>query len=109
MEEQLHLILALALGVCSQRHAPVNSRFLLHRRLHGPQRRSESFREDKSFARAGNRNKIPGFSALNLFTTPTALFTILYIRVNILQTIGLLSVVTLKFHIVKERLVCGHI
>jgi hypothetical protein len=102
MEEQLHLILTLALRVFSQRHAPANSRFSLHRRLHGPQRRPGSFKEDKSFARAGNRNKIPGFSALSLFTTSTALFTILYIRVTILQTIGLFSVVALKYGVVKK-------
>jgi hypothetical protein len=81
----------------------------LHRGLDVLQIRSGRFGEDKTFARAGNRNKVPGFLGLSLLTAPTALFTILYIRVKILQTIALLSVVTLESGVLKERLVCGDI
>jgi len=45
----------------------------------------------------------------SLFTAPTALFTIPYIRVNILQTVALLSIVDLKSGLLKERLVCRDI
>jgi hypothetical protein len=95
--------------VCIQRHVPANSRYSLYRKLDVPQSRSGRFEEDKHFARADIRNKIPGSSALSLFTTPTALFTILYIRFSILQTIALLSVVALKLGVVKEWLVCRDI
>jgi len=50
----------------------------LHRGLDVLQIRSGRFGEDKTFARAGNRNKVPGFLGLSLLTAPTALFTILY-------------------------------